>query len=104
MSFAADALAVLGQTDRAKELIKRAILLDPDNVNMRYNLACSMLMQLHDTDASLDMLEPLFKIISRSLLNWTKTDADLDRVRDHPRFKAMIAETEARLAKEVRPA
>jgi adenylate cyclase len=98
MGFAVDALVVLGQPDRAKELMKRAVLLDPDNINMRYNLACSMLMQLHDTDACLDMLEPLFKIISRSLLNWTLSDADLDPIRDHPRFKAMLAAADTRLA------
>jgi hypothetical protein len=31
-------------------------------------------------------------------VNWMKIDPDLDRVRDHPRFKAMIAAAEARLA------
>jgi len=98
MSFAIDALATLGQADRAKEMMKRALLLDPDNVNMRYNLACSTLMQLHDVDACLDFLEPLYKVISRALLNWTKSDADLDSIRDHPRLKAMVAEAEQRLA------
>ena len=98
MGFAVDALIVLGQEERARELMKRAVLLDPDNINMRYNLACSMLMQLHDAETCLDMLEPLFKILSRSLLNWTKSDADLDSIREHPRFKAMNAEAEARLA------
>ena len=29
-----------------------------------------------------------------------KVDPDMDRVREHPRFKAMVAEAEARLAKE----
>jgi adenylate cyclase len=100
MGFAIDALAVLGQVDRAKELIKRAILLDPDNVNMRYNLACTMLVQLHDRDTCLDMLDPLLKIVSRSLLNWTRTDADLDSIRDDPRFMQMMAAAEARLAAE----
>jgi hypothetical protein len=33
-------------------------------------------------------------------LNWMKGDADLDPVRDHPRFKAMIAAAEARLLAE----
>jgi adenylate cyclase len=98
MSFAIDALLTLGQTDRAREMMKRAVLLDPDNINMRYNLACTTLMQLHDTDTALDMLEPLYKIISRALLNWTKSDSDLDSIRDHPRHKAMVAAAEKRLA------
>jgi adenylate cyclase len=100
MGFAIDSLATLGQLERAKELMKRALLLDPNNINMRYNLACMTLVQLHDPEGCLDMLEPLFKMISRSLLNWAKTDADLDAVRDHPRFKALVAATEARLAAE----
>jgi hypothetical protein len=28
-----------------------------------------------------------------------KTDPDLDRIRDHPRFKAMLASAKARLVK-----
>ena len=100
MGFTIDALATLGEVDRAKELMKRALLLDPGNINMRYNLACMTLVQLHDQDGCLDMLEPLFKEISLSLLNWTKADADLDAIRDHPRFKALIAATEVRLARE----
>jgi hypothetical protein len=28
-------------------------------------------------------------------INWTKTDPDLDAIRDHPRFKAMVAAAEA---------
>ncbi|HEY2032938.1 MAG TPA: adenylate/guanylate cyclase domain-containing protein [Rhizomicrobium sp.] len=103
MSFAIDALATLGEVDRAKELMKRALLLDPDNMNMRYNLACMTLLELHDTEACLDILDPLLKIVSRSLLNWTKTDADLDSIRDNPRFTAMIAAADARLANEATP-
>jgi hypothetical protein len=29
---------------------------------------------------------------------WAKSDPDMDSVRDHPRFKAMMAKAEARLA------
>ncbi|MGA9796532.1 MAG: tetratricopeptide repeat protein [Rhizomicrobium sp.] len=97
MGFAIDSLATLGEVDRAKEMMKRALLLDPDNTNMSYNLACMTLVQLRDPDACLDMLEPLFQKVSRSLLNWGMTDADLDAIRDHPRFQAMIAAADARL-------
>jgi hypothetical protein len=31
-------------------------------------------------------------------VNWAKTDPDLDIIRDHPRFKAMLAAAEARSA------
>ena len=99
MGYAVGALASLGEVARAKDLINRAMLLDPDNANMRYNLACSLILDSVDPEAGLDILEPLFKkSISQALLNWSKSDPDFDSIRDHPRFKAMIAEAEARLA------
>jgi adenylate cyclase len=98
MSFAVGALATLGETERAKEWATRATLLDPDNVNMKYNFACMLVLDLQEYEAALDMLEPLFAKLRTEVMNWVKTDPDLDAVRDHPRFKAMLAAAEARLA------
>lgn len=97
MGFAISALIALRETARAKDLIARAILLDPDNQNMRYNMACS-LIELGDVDGALDLFEPLFESLSVELVNWSKTDADLDPLREHPRFKAMLSRAESRLA------
>jgi len=98
MGFAVGALAALGEAERAKEWAERAMLLDPDNMNLRYNFACSLITDLHDFDAALDMLGPRFETMSIEVLNWVKTDPDLDPIRDHPRFKAMLAGVETRLA------
>ena len=98
MGFAVGALAALGEAERAKEWAERALLLDPDNINLRYNFACSLITDLHEYDAALDLLAPRFERMSIEVLNWVKTDPDLDPVRDHPRFKAMLAGAEARLA------
>jgi adenylate cyclase len=98
MGFAVGALAALGEVERAKEWAERALLLDPDNINLRYNFACSLITDLHDFDAALDMLAPRFETMGIEVLNWVKTDPDLDPIRDHPRFKAMVAGAEARLA------
>jgi adenylate cyclase len=98
MGFAVGSLAALGEAERAKEWAERALLLDPDNINLRYNFACSLITDLHDYDAALDLLAPRFETMSIEVLNWVKTDPDLDPVRDHPRFKAMLAAAEARLA------
>ena len=98
MGFAIDALAKLGEVERAKNLMARALLLDPGNMNMRYNMACILILDLHDVDAALDLLEPIYREVSISLLNWSKSDSDLDSIRDHPRHKAMVAAAEARLA------
>jgi adenylate cyclase len=98
MGFAVGALAALGEAERAKEWAERALLLDPDNINLRYNFACSLITDLHDFDAALDLLAPRFESMGIEVLNWVKTDPDLDPIRDHPRFKAMLAAAEARLA------
>ena len=74
MGFAVGALAVLGEAERAKEWAERAILLDPDNANLRYNFACSLIIDLHDYDAALDLLGPRFETMSVEVLNWVRTD------------------------------
>jgi adenylate cyclase len=98
MGFAVGALAALGEAERAKEWAERALLLDPDNMNLRYNFACSLITDLHDFEAALDMLRPRFETMPIEVLNWVKSDPDLDPIRDHPGFKAMLAAAEARLA------
>jgi adenylate cyclase len=98
MSYVVSALAALGEVERAQEWIERATLLDPDNLNMRFNFACTLVLELHEFDAALDLLEPMLKTVRIEALNWTKADPDFDLIRDHPRFRAMIAAAEARLA------
>jgi adenylate cyclase len=92
------ALAALGREERAKEWMNRALLIDPDNVNMRYNFACTLATFLGASDAALDMLSPALLKGGLGLLSHAKVDPDLDIIRDDPRFHAMMAEAEARLA------
>jgi adenylate cyclase len=98
MGFCCYALALLGQAESAKGWMSRALLIDPDNTNMRYNFACALTTQLNDPDAAIEVLRPLFQTISLGLLNHAKADPDLDSIRDDPRLKQMMAEAEARLA------
>jgi adenylate cyclase len=98
MALGAYALATLGESERAKEWMNRAMLIDPDNVNARYNFACALTCQLQETDAALELLRPMFATISRGFLDHAMTDPDLKSLRDDPRFKTMVAEAEARLA------
>jgi adenylate cyclase len=93
------ALACLGEGDRAREWMNRAMLIEPDNVNSRYNFACGLANWLDAKDSALEMLEPAFQKMGAGLLSHAKADPDLDCLRDDSRFKAMIAEAEARLAK-----
>jgi adenylate cyclase len=91
-------LLSLGEADRAKDWARRAVLIDPDNLTMRYNLACDMVVSLRDFDTALDFLGPVVKRTGQEQLEWLKSDPDFDSIRDDPRFQAMIAEADARFA------
>jgi len=102
MGHGANALAELGQRERAKEWMERALLVDPDNVTMRYNFGCALANHLNDKDAALEMLDPAFQKMGAGFINHAKVDPDFDCIRDDPRFKAMVAAAEARVASETR--
>ncbi len=96
--YSADALATLGEADRAKARMERALLIDPDNLNMRYNFACMLSTRLKDKQAALDMLGKVFETITDTFLSYAKADADLEPLHGDPRYQAMVAGAEARLA------
>ncbi len=98
MGVGVGALAALGETERAKDWMHRALLIDPDNLMMRYNFACALVAYLHDPDAALDMLEPVLERDAGKHLHDLAIDPDFAGLRGDPRFQAMIAAAEARLA------
>jgi adenylate cyclase len=98
MAYSANALGALGEEERAKARMNRALLIDPDNMDMRYNFACTLTTYLNDKHAALDMLEPLLAGITSYLLRYLKADPDFEVLHDDPRYQAMVAAAEARLA------
>ncbi|HEX6072202.1 MAG TPA: TIR domain-containing protein [Sphingomicrobium sp.] len=95
------ALLILREKDRAKEWIDRATLIDSENVAMLYNLGCAYVTLADDVDGALDMFEQFFeRVRGATLLKHMQADPDLDRLRDHPRFKHMLAAARARIAAE----
>jgi adenylate cyclase len=97
MGFLVTSLATLGEVERMHEWIERATLLDPNNLNMQYNIACMLITSLHDLDGGLRLLGPLFKVFLADSLNWIRTDPDMDPIRDDPRFQTLFTAAEARL-------
>jgi adenylate cyclase len=97
LGYGAIALAALGERERAHEWVSRALLLDPDNHAMRYNLACSMSTDLRDITAAIDLLTPYFETASFAELAHAEVDPDLDPLRGDARYQAVIAKARARL-------
>lgn len=94
----AGGLAIMGDQERTSEWIERALLIDPDNLTMRYNFACASVLFLKDLDAAIELLEPVFRLATRSFLANAETDPDLDGLRNDPRYKTLMAAAKARLA------
>jgi adenylate cyclase len=95
------ALAIFGEDERAKEWIQRGLLLDPDNLSMRYNLACTLSAELGDREAALDVLDPFFdRVTSAAHIKHLEADPDFEPLRDHPRFRQMLAKAKGRLSLE----
>jgi adenylate cyclase len=100
MGHGSNALAVLGQGERAKGWMGRALLIDPENLTMRYNFACTLAKHLNDKDAALEILGPAIEKMGSGYINHAKVDPDLDPLREDPRFKAMLAAAEVRVASD----
>ena len=96
ISFGVSALAALGEQDRAREWMERALLIDPDNLNMRYNFACALARDFGDSDAAIRMLDSSLSRIKGSV-GAAEFDPDLESIRDDPRFKKIIEDAKKRL-------
>ena len=90
LGMGATGLAALGERNRVKEWIDRALMVSPDNVIMRYNFACLLVVNFNDADAALDLIEADFDSYRPSALKALVADPDLDPIRDHPRFERLM--------------
>ena len=85
----------LGEKERAKEWISRTLIVEPDDVVIRFNLACS-LAQMNEPEQALDLLESSVSKMSAIIVDWIKNDTDLAPLRGHPRYRALVERKEAR--------
>jgi adenylate cyclase len=104
LGFGATALATLGDGDRAKEWIKRALLMDPDNFTMRWNLVCALSRYLQDKDAAIELLATFVDRSPPAMVKYLRLDTDLDPLRDDPRFEELVVSAEKRIAQSAAPA
>jgi len=97
LGIIAGGYGALGEADRAREWIDRATLIDPDNLNMRYNFACVLATHLDDQEGALKLLERCLSLGGDLMLRHAETDPDFDPLRDNPRFQHMIDAARSRL-------
>jgi len=99
LAFGAMSHACLGNLDRAREWIERSLLVDPDNLMMRYNLAWGLNKVMGDPEAAVEMLEPVLANAGANIIRLAANDPNLDNLRSDPRFKLMLEEAEERGAR-----
>ena len=81
-------LCATGERARALEWTRRALAIEPDDPGVLYNVACNY-SQLGRPEEAIECLD---KAISNGFgfKQWIEHDSDLDPVRSHPRFAALL--------------
>ena len=90
---------LLGEEERAREWMERALLIDPDNLTMRYNFAC-VLSIMRDRREALKMLRSVLSLGSVYQLRIAEADTDFDWMRDDPELQKILADARKRLGIE----
>jgi adenylate cyclase len=100
LCYGATLLADLGDEERGAEWTARAAALAGDDLRVLYNLACCY-AKLGMPDPAIDCLErqssgsPLYLGLVAA---WMKQDSDLDPLRSHPRYVALMQRIDAQVA------
>ncbi len=89
----AGSLLVLGDRDRARQWLQRAVEIDPDDSILLYNVACNYATMGED-EAALGYLE---QAVDNGMVSmaWVSNDTDLDSLRSSPRFDRLLERIEA---------
>ena len=84
----ANALIDLGKPEQAVEWTKRAAAMESNDPAVLYNCAC-VYARLNQTEAAINLLQEAINC-GFSAKEWIENDPDLNSIRDHPRFQAML--------------
>jgi len=97
LAFGSFSFAALGLKDRSREWLERALLLDPDNLYMRFNLAWPLVVFLKDTKTAMEILEPVLAKAGANLVRLVAAERKLDPLREDPRFEQMLIAAQERV-------
>jgi len=88
----ANGLVALGERDEGLTWARRALALDPDEPMLLYNIGCIYALAGMTEEA----LECLERSVRHGLtqIGWFANDANLDALRDHPRFRKLMTRLE----------
>lgn len=81
-------LWTLGRRDEAHEWARRALALDPDDPAILYNVGCFYAVA-GDAERAIDCFEKAV-LQDFGFKRWFQHDSDLDSLRSHPRFQALL--------------
>lgn len=95
---AARGLAALGETERARKWIRKALNVDPGNLAMRYSLAATAAGLLADEDQALEILEAFAEAVRfMPHLRLLERDPSWAPIRDGPAFQAILQRSKKRV-------
>jgi adenylate cyclase len=86
-------LASIGRGEEAREWMERALAIDPDDNLALYNAACTF-AQLGEKERAIELLQRWAPNAGLEKRLWLRNDADFEPLRDDPRFKQILKDTE----------
>jgi TolB-like protein/Flp pilus assembly protein TadD len=92
--FGAGEWSALGEREKALEWARRALDMVPGDPGVRYNVACILVAE-GQHDEALDLLERNVAV-GWGNAEWVRNDPDWTPLRDHPRFRDLVARMPAR--------
>ncbi|MGB3006386.1 MAG: tetratricopeptide repeat protein [Chitinophagaceae bacterium] len=95
----ANAYVFLDNHEKSKQLLKRALFLEPEDSMLLYNASCIYTLLGMKSEA-LNCLEKSYKA-GLTLLGWYENDSNLDSLRDDPRFINLLSDIRKLFSKKL---
>jgi len=90
--LAANALVALGERERGLDWARTALALDPDEAMLLYNVGCIYALA-GEIEEAIEVLERAYAA-GLTEKGWYQHDSNLDALREHPRFQALMRRLE----------